>query len=257
MPTETALGVTQVRAVERAVELMFLLAERPRSVSLQQLADEIGCSKSTVYRLLATLERLEVVEHDPALRQYRVGRRLRELAQDEPTRLDLRALAAPHLPALRDLSGETATFHVRDGAVHIIAAQCESTQEIRRVLPVGQRVPLLKGATAKAILAFLPPDEAAAILAQTRKADDPGPTVEELADIRDVGYSFSYSERVPGGSAMSAPILDGAGSVCGALSIAGPSFRFTPARATRCAPGLLDAAAQVSAALRTASPAGV
>lgn len=254
MPTEAALAGTQVRAVERAVELMFLLAEQPRSVSLQQLADEIGCSKSTVYRLLATLERLEVVEHDPALRQYRVGRRLRALTRDEQASLDWRPLAAPHLPGLRDLSGETATLHVVDGTVHIIAAQCESNQEIRRVLPLGQRVPLLRGATAKAILAYLPPGEAARLLAALAKPDDTVPSADELEDIRSVGYAFSLSERVAGGAAISAPILDGTGRVLGAFSLSGPSFRFTPARATRCAPALLAAAAQVHAHL--ADPRG-
>src|SRR5688572_7928031 len=71
-----------VRAVERALDLLFLLGEHQRSLSLQQLAREIGCSKTTVHRLLTTLERREVVEKDPDSRQYRLGRRARDLSRE-------------------------------------------------------------------------------------------------------------------------------------------------------------------------------
>src|SRR3954454_2933913 len=72
-------SATRVRAVERAIALLFRLAEHRCGVSLQQLAREVGCSKSTVHRLLATLEGLDVVERDAPLGHYRLGRRAREL----------------------------------------------------------------------------------------------------------------------------------------------------------------------------------
>lgn len=236
-----------VRAVERAVELMFRVAERGSSVSLQQLADEIGCSKSTVHRLLSTLERLGVVERDPALRRYRVGQRLQALRQAAPP-VDLRALAEPHLVALRDAVGETASLHVLDGAAHVVVAQAECLHEMRLILPLGQRIPLQKGATAKAILAFAPAAQQAAL------GVPPLPnellTAEEREDIRNLGYAFSYAERVAGSSAVAAPLRDGRGWVVGALALSGPSVRFTPARAVRSAPALLEAARQIEAALR-------
>jgi IclR family KDG regulon transcriptional repressor len=204
-----------------------------------------------VHRLLATLERLEVVEveRDRHFRHYRLGRRVRELSRDSWAQVDLRQLALPYMLELRDHSEETVTLHLLEGSEHVVVEQCESPQEIRRILPLGQRTPLLRGATAKAILAFLPPEQVRAILAAVRTAEHEGPSAEELQDIRSLGYSFSLAERVPGGSAISAPVLDRTGRVCAALSISGPSFRFTPARATRCAPALRQAAERISAAL--------
>lgn len=242
-------GATSVRAVERAMALLFRLAEHRRGVSLQQLAGEVGCSKSTVHRLLATLERLGAVERDARPGYYRLGPRARELGQNGWARTDLRQVALPYMQALRDESEETVTLHLMDGYEHVVVEECESAQEIRRTLPLGQRAPLLRGATAKAILAFLPDAEAVHVLGAVRTADDDGPSAQELHDIRSLGYAFSMSERVPGGAAISVPIRDRTEQVCAALSISGPSFRFTPARAIRCAPALLRAADDIAAAL--------
>jgi IclR family transcriptional regulator, KDG regulon repressor len=247
-------GATHVRAVERGVELLFRLADHRDGASLQQLAAEIGCSKSTVHRLLATLEGLGVAERDARPGFYRLGRRARDLARGGWGDRDLRRIALPYMEALRDESEETVTLHLVDGADHVVIEQCESPQEIRRSLQLGQRTPLLRGATAKAILAFLPPADAARIVSEVRGSEDSGPSQAELHDIRSLGYAFSISERLAGGSSISVPIHDRAGRVCAALSISGPSFRFTTARAIRCAPALVRAAAEVSAALGYTGP---
>jgi DNA-binding IclR family transcriptional regulator len=238
-----------VRAVERAIALLFRLAEHRRGVSLQQLAREVGCSKSTVHRLLATLEGMAVVERAEPQGHYRLGRRARELAPTGWARTDLRHVALPYMQQLREESEETVTLHLLDGYDHVVVEECESQQEIRRTLPLGQRAPLLRGATAKALLAFLPETEATRLLAATQTTADEGPTAQELHDIRSLGYAFSISERVPGGSAISVPIRDQGERVCAALSISGPSFRFTPARAIRSAPALMHAADEIAAAI--------
>jgi DNA-binding IclR family transcriptional regulator len=225
------------------------LAHYGDGASLQQLAAEAGYSKSTVHRLLATLGRLEMVEREPQTRRYRLGRRARDLGRGPSPQRDLRQVTRPYMEDLRARSGETVTLHVVEGCEHVVVDECESTQEIRHTLPIGLRVPLLRGATAKAILAFLAPEARQRALAQTRTEEAPGPSDEELQDIHDLGYALSLAERVPGGAAISAPLRDATGSVCGALSISGPNFRFTSARATRCAPYLVEAAAEVSQAI--------
>src|SRR5579883_342662 len=235
-----------VRSVERAFELAFDLAAHPEGAGLQQLARETGCSKSTVHRLLATLQALGVAEQDAASKLYRPGPRLAELAPiaGEP---DLRRLALPIMRQLREDTEETVTLHLVEGDSHVVVEQVESEHEIRRINPIGQPVPLAAGATARAILAFLSPEQAAASLARTGHGG--GPSERELADIRERGYSLSPGERLAGGTAMSAPVFDRSGRLCAALSVSGPRFRFTTARATRCAPLLTGAARRLSMAL--------
>ncbi len=234
-----------VRSVERAIELLFRLAAHAEGAGLQQLATEIGCSKSTVHRLLATLQGLGAAEQDSHSRLYRPGSRLAELAPGgEP---ELRRIALPIMRQLRDETEETVTLHLIEGDSHVVVEQVESEHEIRRINPIGQPVPLVSGATARAILAFLPADERAAVLA--RGAGDGGPAEEDVRRIRLQGYSLSAGERLAGGTAMSAPIFDRAGRLSAALSVAGPRFRFTLSRASRCAPALLSATGRLSRAL--------
>jgi DNA-binding IclR family transcriptional regulator len=235
--------------VERAIELLFRLAAHRQGVGLQQLAREIGCSKSTVHRLLATLQGVQVVEQDATSRQYRLGARAGQLAGNEPQAADVRRLALPLMQQLRDETGETVTLHILENCCHVVVEQCESRQEIRRILPLNQPVPLLTGATAKVMLAFLAPERAEGVLGQTRTATESGPTAQELRGIAAKGHTFSLGERVAGGAALSAPIIDGQGQLRAALSVSGPSFRFTAAQANRSVPALLQATARVCAAL--------
>jgi DNA-binding IclR family transcriptional regulator len=247
MAVKSAADGPGVRSVERAFELMFGLAAHPDGVGLQQLARETGCSKSTVHRLLATLQALGVAEQDSGSKLYRPGSRLAELAPaGEP---DLRRLALPIMRQLRDETEETVTLHLIEGDSHVVVEQVESEHEIRRINPIGQPVPLLAGATARAILAFLPPEDAEAALARVASPDEPSPSPDELAGIRRRGFSLSAGERLAGGTAMSAPVFDGSGRLCAALSVSGPRFRFTTARAARCGPLLLAAARRLSMAL--------
>jgi DNA-binding IclR family transcriptional regulator len=237
-----------VRAVERALALLFRLAASPHGVGLQQLARDVGCSKSTVHRLLTTLQAVGVAQQDARSRLYQPGPRLAELTP-APQEADLRRLALPIMRQLRDETEETVTLHVIQNDSHVVVEQVESEHEIRRILPIGQPVPLRTGATARAILAFLPEHEAAAILARTRRPGEPGPPAGELRRVRERGYSLSPGERIAGGTAMSAPVFDASGRLCAALSVSGPRFRFSLARAARSGPALAAAARRLSLAL--------
>jgi len=248
VPVKGSIEAGGVRAVERALDLLFRMAEQPHGVGLQQLARDVGCSKSTVHRLLATLQVLGVAQQDPSSRLYQPGPRLADLAP-VGNEASLSRLARPIMRRLRDEIEETVTLHVLQGHSHVVIEQVESEHEIRRILPVGQPVPLLTGATARVILAFLPAAEAAQILASVRTEGEPGPSEDELRQVRRQGCSLSPGERIAGGTAMSAPVFDQSDRLRAALSISGPRFRFTLARAGRCSPALLDAASRLSQAL--------
>ena len=235
-----------VRAVERAVELLFRLAAYPDGVGLQQLARDVGCSKSTVHRLLATLQGLGVADQDAASRLYRPGGRLAELTPVS-SEVALRRMALPIMRQLRDDTEETVTLHLVEGGSHVVVEQIESEHEIRRINPIGQPVPLLTGATARAILAFMPPQQRS--IALSGVAVNERPPADELDSIRRRGYSLSAGERLSGGTAMSAPIIGASGHVCAALSVSGPRFRFSLTRAARFGPALVAAAQRLSAAL--------
>lgn len=162
----------------------------------------------------------------------------------------MRHLALPQMRELRDKSKETVTLATREGWEFVIIEQCESPEEIRQKMRLWERIPLLKGgATAKAMLAFMSAEEIDGIRQQTDRSEQSLLDDGEQGRIRMRRYAYSRGERVPDGTALSAPILGHDGHVHGALTVSGPRFRLTRARATELSPLLIRAADQISAKL--------
>jgi DNA-binding IclR family transcriptional regulator len=239
---------SSVQAVERAADLLFALAAAPAAPTLRELAASIGCSTSTVLRLLTALEKRGLVERDPLTRRYGLGPRVHALASARSRGADLSARALPHMRALRDQSGESVVLQVRAGDQHICLAQVESRHEIRRHVAVGQVFPLTRGATAQVLRAFGEPaagDEAGAPSPADQRARAAG-LPRGLAAVRAAGYAVSLEEREPGVSAIAAPIFDAHGRVWAALVVSGPAQRFGPPRMRAVATPLRLAALAIS-----------
>ena len=238
-----------VQAVERAADLLFALAAAPAAPALRELAHAVGCSTSTVLRLLTALEKKGLVERDPLTRRYSLGPRVHALASARSRGADLYARALPHMRALRDQSGESVVLQVRAGDQHICLAQVESRHEIRRHVAVGQVFPLTRGATAQVLRAFGEPawgepEDTPPSLADRRARAAGLP--RGLAAVRAAGYAVSLEEREPGVSAIAAPIFDAHGAVWAALVVSGPAQRFGPTRMRAVATPLRTAALAIS-----------
>jgi len=240
--TKTKPARPRSPAVERSIELLLSIAGQSHSASLPELTARSGFSKSTAHRLLGRLERIGVVERDGQSRFYRAGPRLRAIMRQDAG-VDVRNISLPHMIKLRDVSGETLSLHFRDGDEQVVVEKCEGRHEVRRVVPLGHRQTISRGATAKALLAFLSPAEAKSLLGKRS-----GPSATELRTVRKQGFAVSHGEIVKDVTALTAPIFDAKGSVWGGLAISGPSYRFTRQHALRLAPALMIAAKNISAA---------
>jgi len=261
MKKKTRTPSTPVRtpAAERSIELLLCIAGQQGSASLQELTERMGFSKSTVHRLLGRLERIGVAERDPQSRRYRSGPRLRNAMREGWNEFDPRRLALPLMEKLRDETGETVILHLRDGLEHVVVEKCEGASQIRRVIPLGHRWPIFRGATARAILAFLSDDQAKTILASSASHPDTKrgaapPSPAELRAVRKQGFAVSLGEITTDVTAAAAPVFDHRGTVWGGISVSGPTYRFTRADAMRTAPALKRAAAEISAAFGHAPP---
>jgi IclR family acetate operon transcriptional repressor len=242
-----------VQSVERALRILDALAAAARPCSLQELSGELGCSPSTVHRLLATLQRFQFVEKDLSSRRYGLGLGVLRLVDAHSRHADVRALALPHLEHLRDRCEETCALYILVDRGHVCAERLESPHGIRRSIQVGASAALAElAATAKALLAWLPPTETDSILATVdwqRVGRSEAAVRADLEAIRGGAAARSFAERVAGVSSLAAAIRDRAGWPCAALSISGPLDRWTAQRMDDVEPELLGAAATVSAGL--------
>jgi len=124
----------------------------------------------------------------------------------------------------------------------------QSNQAVRRVAPVGARLPLYVGASSKVLLAWSDEETLRLVLDDPDWPDavDKQAFLEQLNAIRESGYATSFEEREPGAAAVSAPILDRSGRLLAALSVSGPSGRLTPEVMLSYVPAIREAARRMA-----------
>jgi len=235
-----------VRAVERALDILLCFTTRS-DLGLTEIASQIGLHKSTVHRLMATLEEKGFVIRDAATEKYRLGIRIWELSAHMSRSDDPAILLLPAMERLRDRLGETVSLYLRDGSERIRIQAVQSDQAIRRVAPVGVRLPLSVGASSKVLMAFATEEDREELMngPEWPVFIDPEVYLAQMGDIREKGYATSYEEREPGAAAVSVPIMDRKGNIAAALSVSGPVSRLSQETLHEYAPVLKEAAAQM------------
>jgi DNA-binding IclR family transcriptional regulator len=224
--------------LDKAVAILRAVAAEP--ATLAELVDRTGLPRATAHRLAVALEGHRLVRRTPA-GAWAPGPALAELGRGVA---DLAELAGRHLVALRDASGESAQFYVRDGTSRVCVAAAERAHGLRDTVPVGARLPMTAGSAAHALLAFAPADEVTPLLPSASF------TARTLLDVRRRGWAHSIAEREPGVASLSAPVRDAAGGVLGAVSISGPVERLGRRPAPEVVGAVLEAAGAISRAAR-------
>lgn len=220
--------------------------------TLQEITRMTGLPSSTCQRLVQNMVREGFLDRDGD--HYRVGLGLVRWAAAGTVGLDIVRLVKPVLQELRDLTGETACFYVRDGAFRTIVAVAETRHVVIRPFIVGQVMPLHAGAPGKVFLAFDPAAPTALENSDLVKFTEytPGSFAEidaQVARTREQGFCAAFGERHEGVGSISAPVFDHQGRLAGALGLGFPTQRVTEDDVPRLAPLVMEAARTASAAL--------
>jgi IclR family KDG regulon transcriptional repressor len=225
-----------VRAVERALDILLCFTRDEPTRSLTQIAETVRMSKTTVHRLLATLENKRFITRDQVTGFYRLGLRFIEMASLVLQDVDLHRWAQPYLHKLSTQFGETVDLSILDGSDVIYLDVVESPQRLKLAAAVGQRLPAFCTASGKALLAFLPEDQIRKILGEnlTRYTDCTPVSISDiLSELRvtaERGYAVSEQEYERDINAVAAPIFDADHHPIASIAIVGPSFRLTKDR---------------------------
>lgn len=223
-----------IAAVERALSVLSAFRAVPR-LSLSELSKRTGLFKSTLLRILATLERNGYVMR-LADGQYRVGGILFELGSGYVASFHLEEVMKPALAQLVAATGESAAFYVRAGTQRQCVFRVDSPQAVRHVITAGKILELDSAATSQ-------------ILRRYEKGGS-RPTAE--TDYIVLCRSTSGQGDVETAS-VAAPIFDTGGFI-GVINISGPVHRFTKPVAARCLAELAATAARLSRALGGIGP---
>lgn len=247
-----------IRAVERALDVLSCFSSRTPKLTMTQIADEIGINKSTVHRLLGTLEKRRFVQRDPATGAYELSIRLLQMAYLTLEHNDLRQLTTPFVRRLCDQYRENVDISVLDEADVVFVNHLEGPQRVKVAAATGQRLPAFATASGRAILAYLPAEVVQRILALGMPRYTPHTPVlaeqvlDDLCLIREQGFAVSEQEYEEGIDAVAAPILDGNNRPFGAVAIVGPAYRLTCERMLEIGPSLAQMGKEIAQELAIA-----
>jgi DNA-binding IclR family transcriptional regulator len=232
--------------MQRVVAILESVAESQGPTTPVRVSGETALSLSTVSRLMRELAEEQLLDRSPD-GTYTLGSRVFLLVRKATESADPVASIQSVLVQLRDATGETVSVHVRRGSSRVCIASANSLHELRRVVPIGDAIPLIGTATGEVLLSSAEPADldaecdAAGLSATERDA-----LLQRLRRTAEQGWAMSSESRIQGVTGVSAAVYVGR-AVVAAITVSGPTTRFTPERAAACVPELHKAALKISA----------
>ncbi len=223
-------AMSVVQSVERAFAILRCLAGGPAGVS--EVAERVDLPKSTVSRLLSTLQTLGAVEQSGSGTTYRIGDGMIDIAAGALPGRNLIHVARPHLVELVDALGEIAGLSVLDGRDVVYLDQVDADNLVQVRDWTGARIPAHRASSGLVLLAHLPQSERERYLAGPLDAPVPGTTIDadvvrrRLDAVAARGVEWTCEEFVEGISSVAAPVFGAGAEVVAAVHAHGPAYRF-------------------------------
>ncbi len=244
------------RSLAKGLQILEILRTAPEAMPLKDVAAAVGLAKASTLRLLRTLQATGYIARDSHDAYHIVRTAGRSEAAEEAERI--RSAARPLLAQLNVQFGETVSMAYLFGDLIRVVDVVESTHNIRMSNYVGRILQPYASAMGKAISAFQPADRIQSLLdtygiysLTPATLTDVRAIRQDLAEVRERGYSRDCEETVPGGQCIGAPVTDSTGQVVAAISVSTPKFRFTPELERILPEVVTQAAAGISAALNS------
>jgi IclR family pca regulon transcriptional regulator len=218
------------QSLERGLQILAAFTESRPVLGIADLARAVDLNKSTTYRYVATLARLDYLQQDPETKKYSLGPRVVDLGFAAINSMEITRVAARYLQALSDDTGYTVSMAVLDGTDIVYVDRRRSgrgqlTMDLN--LHVGSRLPAYCTAMGKVLLAYREPTTLRGLLERTDLARRAPKTITAreqltfaLGRIRETGIAVSDEELAPGLRALAVPIRSRSGEVVAAINIA-------------------------------------
>ncbi|PTM98408.1 IclR family transcriptional regulator [Mycoplana dimorpha] len=249
---ETEVRAANTGTLGKAMAVLELVALADRPLRFTEILARAGQPRATLHRQLGHLVEEGLLELNADL-CYEPGLRMLKLASASWARSDLRRLAAPHLQALHELTGETVHLGVLRDAEIIYLDKVESRQAVRMASQVGKTSPAHCTGVGKAALSLLSAERLHRLFGGVELLGFTPTTITardaleaELALIREVGHAFDREEHEAGIRCVAAAISDQQKTFVGGISVTGPAYRVGEDVLQAWAPLVRNAAAAIS-----------
>lgn len=216
-----------IPVIDRMMDLLAALEQRGSGMTISDLTALLQQPRTSIYRILNTLQQHDMVRRDDA-GAYHLGTRLLTLASHVASRasdIDLVAVTQPFLDHLAAELGEGVKLSIIDNEGILVLAAAQGRREYALTVAPGQRMPIHAGAASKLLLAYLEPEELARWINKPLNAftaktvTDPKRLRSELTRIRRLGWAQDKGENAPSIQAYAAPIFSKSGRMVAAVSV--------------------------------------
>lgn len=239
----------------KALSLLGYFDRTHPVIGLSDLARMTGINKATCFRLMSELVEHGLAEQISESREYRIGPAVLRLAALREAAVPLRDLAMPILQRLAQATGETAHMsHLVGGKLATLGYAYSATHAMKVMMEDAEVLPFHATSSGYAVLSFMAPQMAEAILSQPLPAVTsatplrPAEIRARMAEVRQLGLARTTDTFESGVASLALPLFDARGVVSGAIAVAAPVTRMVPATSARTCSALIAAAREVVAA---------
>lgn len=237
----------------RALRVMELLSESPRGLGISDIATQLHVPKNSIFRILSTLHIYGYVDRDDVSKTFVLSTRLLSLGYAAVADVSLLEKSSDILRQLRDLVGETALLGTLTRDAGVVLDEVPSKHAIKVQVGVGTKFPLHTAAPAKAILAFLPENEADDLLKRCDFYRFTARTITsitslrtKLKKIRMAGYAVEVGEELDGVACVGVPVMNYQNRPVAAIWVTGPESRFKADHFNHIGPKVASMVARIS-----------
>ena len=222
------------QSVEKGLAVLAAFGARNRHMSLGQIAEEVGITRSSAQRIVFTLEALGYVTKNPYSRRYELATKVMEIGCNYVAANTLIDSANPFLSAMNSNCDETVALTEPCGANMVYVASFTSRKPIVAHMAIGNRMPMYCTSAGRAYLAGRPDDEIRKLIACSEiKALTPNTLIDpeeifaNILEGRARGFSTNFEEYYLGHMNVGAPIYSKDGHAVAAVHAVAPSSRWT------------------------------
>ena len=233
MPT-TKKSRYQVPNLERALQVLELLAGNNAGLTSSQIAKNLNLSRNSIFRITTTLYDNGYLFKDEDSKTFHLSQKILTIGYAAVGEETLIEKSLPHMRALRDRYGETVPLGILHGIHGLVVESIPGTFSFRYVLEPGKQFHLHTSASGKAIIAFLPENEREELIQKIEYTTYNKRTINSrenfrtcLKEVKSKGYAMDLAEEIEGMHCVGAPIFNRRGYPIAAIWITGPHIRLS------------------------------
>ena len=246
---------TGTSALRNGIQVLKAFSREEPSLGVTEISRRVGLHKSTVSRILATLEDNALVERHPDSDRFQLGVGVIELASPMLANLDVRRLARPFLEDLAQATGETSGLVIWNEEAAVVVEQVASPRRVKHTIPLGTQFRGHANASVKVFLAEASPEEVQRRIDRglerytERTVVDSREYLKDLQGVRELGRAVNDGEVSLEEVGISAPVRDHRDRAVAAVLMAAARYRTPPEKAEELSLQVKRTAADVSVRL--------